>query len=1009
MSEISMDRDDGRLQHFAAIYAALSATNEAILHATAPADLYQRICDAAVNSGKFVAMGVTVPDPDTGWMKIVAAAGAQVETIGARSRVSIDRGFMEGRGLVGTAFRSGTSCISNDFLNDERTRPWHDDGRKVGIAAAAAVPLVFEQNVIGVVIFLSGEINAFDEDTIKLIERTARNITFALNNFARDAERRRAEEALRASEEKYRNIIESIDDAYYEVDLKGNHTFCNSAMPRLIGITEEEMQGKGNRDRQTPEMQRIVAETFKEVYRTGMPRRAQDWAYVHSNGSEVWVSGSVQLIKNDNGVPVGFRGFLRDITERRKTEQALRESEAKYRGILESIADPYYEVDLHGTLVLVNGAFCRMLGCSESELIGHSHREFHTTEVSSTVYKTFNEVYRTGIPTPSFDWEMRRKDGTSVLGEGSVHLIRDGAGNPIGFRGILRDVTARREMEQALRESEERFRALTNLSSDWYWELDTDFRYTRMEGRRTSLTPLENSFLGKQVWDTGLDTEVPGGWDAQRTVFAMGGSFRNVIMHGMLPNGKPYYISASGEPVFDSEGRFVGYRGVTREVTDQKVAEERIQYLATHDGLTKLPNRVMFSELLNMAIPTARRYNHRFAVLFIDLDRFKFVNDTLGHEAGDQLLQEITARFKQTLRASDVIARLGGDEFVVLIPQVSDVDQVATVARKILSAALKPIVLMGQECRVTASIGVAMFPDHGEDEQTLMKNADIAMYFAKEEGKNNFQLYSKDIKSQSVERLSLEANLRLAMDRKELSLHYQAKVDLGTGAITGVEALLRWQNAQLGSVSPNQFIPIAEETGLIVPIGRWVLRTACAQNMAWQHQGLPPICVAVNLSVRQFADESLLSDIATVLKETGMAPHLLEIEITEGMVVHNPERAIRLLTAIKALGVRLAIDDFGTGYSSLGQLKNFPIDTLKVDRSFIRDIATNSDDKAITHAIIAMGKTLSLTVIAEGVETKEQEAFLREHACDEMQGFYFSKPVTADEFSTLLNEHSQGK
>jgi diguanylate cyclase (GGDEF)-like protein len=407
-----------------------------------------------------------------------------------------------------------------------------------------------------------------------------------------------------------------------------------------------------------------------------------------------------------------------------------------------------------------------------------------------------------------------------------------------------------------------------------------------------------------------------------------------------------------------------------------------------------------------MAIPTAARYKREFAVMFIDLDRFKFINDTLGHEAGDAMLKEITARFKQALRASDVIARLGGDEFVVLVQEISDREHAATVARKMLSAAIKPMVLAGQECRVTASIGVALFPSDGEDEQTLMKNADSAMYFAKEEGKNNFQFYSREISSATMERLTIETHLRRAMDRRELSLNYQAKLDLKTGAITGVEALLRWQSAELGSVSPIKFIPIAEETGLIVHIGRWVLRTACEQNVAWQRQGLPPINMAVNLSVRQFADESLLGDIATILRETGMAPGLLELEITEGMLIHNIERAIKLLTAIKQMGVRLAIDDFGTGYSSLGQLKTFPIDTLKVDRSFIRDLATNSEDRAITSAIIAMGKTLSLTVVAEGVETIEQQTFLRNQACDEMQGYYFSKPIVAEEFAALLRKNT---
>jgi EAL domain-containing protein (putative c-di-GMP-specific phosphodiesterase class I) len=341
----------------------------------------------------------------------------------------------------------------------------------------------------------------------------------------------------------------------------------------------------------------------------------------------------------------------------------------------------------------------------------------------------------------------------------------------------------------------------------------------------------------------------------------------------------------------------------------------------------------------------------------------------------------------------------------VLLHEVTTTGQVATVARKILSAVLKPVRILGQECRVTASIGISLYPIDAQDEPSLMKNADMAMYLAKADGKNTFQVYSEEIKAQSLERMALETNLRGALGRDELSLHYQAKLDLATGTIKGVEALLRWQSPVLGEVPPAQLIPVAEETGLIVPIGRWVLRTACAQNMAWQRAGLPPVCMAVNLSPRQFVHEELPRDIAAVLEESGMPGGLLELEVTESMVMHNIDRAVKVLTAIKELGVRLAIDDFGTGYSSLAQLKRFPIDTLKVDRSFIREIPGNAEDKAITKAIIAMGKSLSLTIVAEGVETEAQEAFLQEHACDEMQGYYFSKPVAPHEFAELLRRH----
>jgi diguanylate cyclase (GGDEF)-like protein len=429
---------------------------------------------------------------------------------------------------------------------------------------------------------------------------------------------------------------------------------------------------------------------------------------------------------------------------------------------------------------------------------------------------------------------------------------------------------------------------------------------------------------------------------------------------------------------------------------------ERVEYLAYHDGLTSLPNRSLFSKLLSQSIGEAHRYNRQLAVLFLDLDRFKQINDTLGHDAGDQLLQEVASRLQACLRASDTVARLGGDEFVILLPELSEDKYVAITAQKILSAVAKPFNLRGQEFRVTASVGISVFAQDGLDEQTLTKNADIAMYQAKQQGKNNFQFYSEKLNADSLERLTLELSLRHALERQEFQLHYQAKHDIRSGQITGMEALLRWDHPELGMVAPMQFIPVAEETGLIVPIGKWVLKTACRQNVAWQQQGLPHLGMAVNLTAREFADENLLTDLAAILAETGMDASLLELEIAESLLMQDVKRALRVLTGLKHMNIRIAIDDFGIGYSSLSALKQFPLDSIKIDRSFIRDITSVSEDKALTDAIIAMGRTLSLTVVAQGVETKEQADFLRDNACDEFQGFYFNKPVPADQVEVLL-------
>jgi diguanylate cyclase (GGDEF)-like protein len=471
-------------------------------------------------------------------------------------------------------------------------------------------------------------------------------------------------------------------------------------------------------------------------------------------------------------------------------------------------------------------------------------------------------------------------------------------------------------------------------------------------------------------------------------------------------DGSTLWVNLTVAVKRDWQGHPVHDISIVEDISARKTAEEQVHYLATHDGLTGLPNRTMFAELLALSVETAKRHGNLCAVLFIDLDRFKIVNDSLGHEAGDALLREVSRRLRDCVRASDVVARLGGDEFVVLLQDVNSQAQVSAVARSMLSAAMRPVMILGQECRVTASIGICVHPAADQNDDAVMKNADMAMYMAKEEGKNTYKFYSPSLQASAAGRLALESSLRRALDRQEFTLHYQAKVNFRSGAITGVEALLRWQSQELGVVSPTQFIPVAEETGLIVPIGRWVLRTACAQNAQWLRQGLPPVRVSVNVSMRQLNDKDLIADVQAALSDSGLPADLLELEMTESMIMHNAEHAIRVLGEIKALGVRLAIDDFGTGYSSLAHLKRFPVDTLKVDRSFIREAPHDPEDRAITEAIIAMGKTLSLTIVAEGVETPEQQAFLSQRACDEMQGYYFSTPVTPEDFAALLRGHT---
>jgi diguanylate cyclase (GGDEF)-like protein len=446
-----------------------------------------------------------------------------------------------------------------------------------------------------------------------------------------------------------------------------------------------------------------------------------------------------------------------------------------------------------------------------------------------------------------------------------------------------------------------------------------------------------------------------------------------------------------------------------RILRQRKRTEERVKHLAFHDDLTSLPNRLMLNQRLDQALSRHRRAGTQLAILFMDLDRFKVINDSLGHEVGDVLLCQVADRLRAQSREGDTVARMGGDEFVVLIENPDNLMDISSCAQRLVEQLSAPYLLGRKDCHVTLSIGISVFPANGSDSQALLKAADVAMYRAKEAGRNNFLYYSPSMNVHTVERLELESDLRHALERGEFLLHYQPKVETATGLIIGTEALLRWKHPVRGLVPPMDFIPLAEETGLIVTIGEWVLATACARNKAWQDQGLTKLGVAVNLSARQFADPLLLPKLTRIIHDSGLDPSSLELEITESIVMSNGDGAVAVLEKLKSIGVRIAIDDFGTGYSSLAYLKRFPIDTLKVDRSFIRDIPADSGDKKITRAVIAMAHSLRLKVVAEGVETADQLKFLRAQRCDAIQGFFLYRPLPEGEVAGVLELNRQDR
>jgi len=577
-------------------------------------------------------------------------------------------------------------------------------------------------------------------------------------------------------------------------------------------------------------------------------------------------------------------------------------------------------------------------------------------------------------------------------------------------RQFNRMLDVRAEAEEALRVSEERLHRIVHMAAEAIVVTDAHYRVELFN-------PTAEAIFGcsaAEAIGTSVERFVPrrlrAAWHQHMARFALGDSCvirmgDHAEIFGLRANGEEFPLEVSLSRITDG-GRPL-YSAVLNDLSARRRDEARLDELANYDALTALPNRTMFRQRLQRALVHAQRFNEGLAVIFVDLDRFKIINDTLGHEAGDRVLKEVAERLKRSLREVDVLACMGGDEFAVLVEKVTDTRFVGSVARKLLNKVSELLLVDGQEYQITASIGISTYPADGSDATALLKNADIAMHRAKEHGNDNAQFYAAAMNAKSMARLSLETGLRHALERDEFLLHYQPKVDIASGRITGMEALVRWMRPDAGMVSPLDFIPLAEETGLIVPIGAWVLRTACERNRAWQRQGMPPLRIAVNLSARQFAQANLVSEVARVLDASDLPPGLLELEITESMVMDNPERAIQTLRQLKSMGIALAIDDFGTGYSSLGYLKRFPMDTIKIDRSFIKDIPRNSDDAIITRTIIAMAHNLRLKAVAEGVETEAQLAFLREYGCDEMQGYYFSRPLAEDAFFALVQAQAQ--
>lgn len=826
------------------------------------------------------------------------------------------------------------------------------------------------------------------------------------------AELKNTQRRLREGEERYRTLVERMPAVtiVQEIGSSDSALYISPQMETLTGYSLEECKDPDLRYEMVhlDDREWIQAEDD----RTYEPDEwiVTEYRVLHRDGRVLWVRNSSTIVEDEASGSRYWQGFMVDITERKEAEEALRKSEEKYRSVVDNAREVIFQTDAQGLWTFLNPAWTEITGFPVEESIGTNFLDYVHPDDRQRNLDMFRPLLEHKKDYCRYEVRCLTRDGDFRWIEVRARsTLSDDGATIIGASGTLNDVTERKRAEEELREQQNFLRQVLDTNPSLIFVKDSKGRFT-----------LVNKAMA-DVYGTTVE-ELIGRYDAafssnQEAVEARIRADREVmdtLQSKLVPEeavtdlrtGEARYFQVIKVPIVSPDGVSRRVLGVATNITERKQIEERLKHQALHDPLTGLPNRVLFADRLKHALARIERQESRIAVLFVDLDNFKVVNDSLGHEAGDLLLTRLGQRLAAHLRAEDTLVRFGGDEFAVLLEDVAEGSRAALVAERITEELRAPFILGDREIVLSASIGVVLYTAGLEDPALLLRAADMALYRAKSRGKSRYEMFNQAMNTQALERLDLEADLRQAIEREELVIHYQPKVQLATGRIIGTEALLRWEHPERGLVSPDNFIPVAEETQLIRPIGRWVLREACRQAREWQEgrSSGPPLLMSVNLSLEQLQHPRLIDEVAQTLEETGVNPGALVLEITESMVMKDAESSIATLRRLKALGVRLALDDFGTGYSSLAYLKRFPIDMIKIDRSFVGGLGQDPEDTAIVRAIIGLAGALDLEVVAEGVETAEQMSRSQDLGCELGQGYYFAKPLPSVEVGELLRQ-----
>ena len=816
-------------------------------------------------------------------------------------------------------------------------------------------------------------------------------------------ERKRANDALQESEKRYRELFENANDIIYVHDLEGNYISINEAGERIFGYTREEALSMNMVQIAVPEHLSVLKRNLRKKIRGKSKQTSYEVDCIKKDGSRITLEVNSSIIEKD-GVPIAVQGIGRDITDRKMAEETSRKNEERYRDLFENANDLIYTHDLAGNFTSLNRAGEKITGYSRSEAL--------SMNIAQVVAPEFLEAARTmtarkvedDVPT-TYELEIISKNGHRVTLELSTRLIVSG-GLPVGVQGIGRDITERRQTELSLHNTVSLFASTFESTADGIvvMSLEREIvtcnrKFVEMWGVDEKLIKSrDGNKLGRFVASQLKD---PVAFARQlEYVYSDPMSTASEILE--LKDGRIF--ERYSQPQF-LEGKPVGRVACFRDITERSQAEEKLRHYALHDTLTNLPNRVEFMNHLRQAVERAEGNEFaRFAVLFLDLDRFKVINDSLGHATGDKLLIAIAERLRSCVRPGDVVARLGGDEFTILLNRCGDIDEVAGVAERLQIKISQPFRIDNYEVFTTASIGIIMSNNTRRAPEDFLRDADAAMYRAKESGKARYEIFDRDMHVRNMNLLQVEMDLRHAVERREFEVLYQPIVALDTGSIREFEALIRWRHPTHGLVGPNEFVHVAEETGLIIPIGKWILEESCRQIVRWQRNYEYPLSISVNLSAKQLMHPNLTQQVASILAETQLDPRQLKLEVTETNVMEHSERALAVLNVLNKLGISLSTDDFGTGYSSLSYLQRFPFDRLKIDRSFVDKMDEGEKSIAIVKTILMLGENLGIEVVAEGIETEAQLEMLRSLGCRLGQGYLFSRPVEATAIEELLRE-----